>query len=282
VRALPSFQLAAPTWTHYSGFTPQSGRGVFNSLVGMPSPDNPVGLVGEPRDNSKLALIHFGEVVASFRSLVKRPAFYCTASIVRPISTTYANIVRWVLPTFPLIKGQGSTLVSNWTASTDPAGFSHLGVLQYCYLAARGAIRWKVVSQPNSSSGKPYFLMYYRGPDDVTQAKELADWGPTTTDLEMNAWGTLVTSQLAGLGYGGGVELNPCDNGVEVESTAYQQSRWTPCNQLGPTGDRENVVMFKVLKPNIAAEVDVDFLFCSAAEDFTFLFFKGAPAYTVG
>jgi len=221
----------------------------------------------------KISDLHFGEEPFSFRSLLKR--YVRTRFVSVPSNNTGASIGTF---TSRILPPNNHTYGNTVNINTQDL-FTYL---QYAYMAWRGGIR-KHIYPTNSMS--------FREQDHIHVTLD----GMSSSPLSNATWSTALASSnglLPSTFVEGSMQFIPRTNGgIEVELPFYSTNYWvfsftTSGNTLTigsdpDVMDNQGWYNYNVTYNNTGA-YDAGFLVedSAAAEDFTFLRYQGAPAYS--
>jgi len=237
-----------------------------------------------------------GEVIGSYRNILKRPQYYYTMAGITSMTADTQNSIVYALPFFPAQPGYtpGATPLDKTTANVayNFVPLTWLTWLAPCFLGWKGAIRWKIQTVDPTLASQA--TVNYRV---ATMA--------ANTGFDGNAWAqasmatatshsTTVRTALTDFANPGEACLlgsNPAQTGLEFESDPY--SPWlfniymnsTNAENLTSYGSfSKGIQVFKyVSDTSTAAGNDqmaryiTDRVYVSASDDFNFVNFKFAP-----
>lgn len=271
---------------------PQSGEEELNVAdqdcteePSKPTAPTPAFEVGGTSGEGGLADICFGEVIPSFRSILKRYNFHTNWARNGPRTTG----TMWrQSPNFPYMRGFAPGAVDS--SNDGPYNYCKMTMLNYvssAFTAYRGALRWKHMLVQFGPSTDASYHYVHRG---LMRAERYGfdrgayqiGWDPWFGDgnnndvpyEELQHWNTLhdgahLTVQ----------EQNPV---LEVEYPHQSQLRFYPCKRANITDINTYVDYHKVsaLIRHSGGEKGGGsqiFDFCAAGEDFSLHFFTGCP-----
>lgn len=248
---------------------------------------NTVGNVMSLMDNTNL--VHFGEAIRSFRTLLKR---YTLHEYIGPESGTVngenalTTHVRYNMPMEPGFTDFGGdvTRIAEVQALTGEYYYAQMTLLRYisaAYSGWRGGIRWLYDStMAGATTGNPRRSVVYLNRAFVETAPTTSTVNYTgnnfdTADALRVANEFAVFNRVNNGTLASSSAVNPC---VTAELPYYSQYRFTPSRQSAKF-DRP-MLGFDTHVCAIdgwQGEVSHVYNMCSVAEDFTCFFFLGAP-----
>jgi hypothetical protein len=255
-------------------------------ITDPPTIDTMADALIETPDTTKL---FFGEVVASFRQLMKRT---CLSEVVLVGEQTTSTIFSLTRRAFPEYGGNydggafGSSLALTYTNGSQvvPYATTYLNYLGRMFIGWRGSVRWTFdTSTLNVSGGGDLFnslTLNYSRTDSTARTTNSLPLPPTGLPV-INIGPDLVDTggpeTLKGC-YLGNSRVNPVQS-VEVPFYSAQRFLTTleePAFDTIVTGPAFNLSVVLPSSAN-AADISVLRMFTSAGEDLNFFFFNGLP-----
>lgn len=242
----------------------------------------------ETPDTTKL---FFGEVIGSFRQLIKRT---CLSEVVRvPENTETSSFVirRRAFPEYGGRIPDGSSVFSDSMVLTYangqkyvPAATTNLNYVARMFLAWRGSVRWTIdTSTLNVQSGTDRFnsISPYISRDSstgrTTRNEALLTPGTPAQNINITTIDDEDFLALRGA-YLGNTNVNPI---LSAEIPFYYNGRFL-YTENDPTYVglvNEPSYIFRAVLPGSGPDTDISLvrLFCSAGEDMNFFYFNGMP-----
>lgn len=257
-------------------------------VMDPPTIDTMADAIIDSPDTTKL---FFGEVIGSFRQMLKRT---CLSEVVRlndDTKSTISTISRRAFPEFggrlpnsaPTFAGSVALTYSNGEKYV-PAATTYINYISQMFLGWRGSIRWTVdTSTLNVSSGNDRFnsVTTILARDNISvrtsTSTELLGTGVPPQNVNVVMMNN-EDSMFVNGGFVGNTNVNPVHS-VEVPFYANRRFLLTQ-NQPSYTAVLdEPCFTFSAVLPGSATDDDVSFvrMFCSAGEDLNFFFFNGLP-----
>lgn len=242
-------------------------------------------------DAPETTKLFFGEVIGSFRQMLKRT---CLAEVVRVDDFSTSTVLTIRRRAFPEYGGRLQDAASTFNDSMVltygnglkivPAGTTYLNYVAQMFLGWRGSIRWTFdTSTLSVSSGSDRFnsistvISRELVTPRTTVVSELND--DTTPAQNVNV--TLLQAEdfmyLQGA-YIGNTNVNPIHS-VEVPFYTNRRFEFTQAQPSFQAIVEEPAWRFSAVLPGSASDNDISFVrcFCSAGEDLNFFFFNGLP-----
>jgi hypothetical protein len=242
-------------------------------------------------ENSDTTKVYFGEVIASFRQLIKRTCLSEVVTLDDLDTSTFVSIFRRSYPehggrlpdtTAPF----SSSMVIRYANGQYhlPTSTNFINYVGMMFLGWRGSIRWTFdTSSLNVSGGGDRFnsitaiIARQRNSARRTVVERLK----IASEPLHNVGITLLNDEAELSIYGnviGNTNVNPI---ISAEVPFYANERFHMTHHNDSFGDfpREPSYIFKAVIPGTASDDDVSFirLYCSAGEDLNFFFFNGLP-----
>lgn len=242
-------------------------------------------------DTPDTTKLFFGEVIGSFRQLLKRT---CLSEVVRVDDLTGTTVFTMSRRAFPEYGGRLADNAPTFTESLAltyangqvyvPTSTTYINYISKMFLGWRGSIRWTFdTSTLNVSGGSDQFnsvsTVISRGLTTARTARTKLLNNPATPIQNVNV--TLVDDEDTAYFQGafvGNTSVNPLSS---VEVPFYSNRRFEFVNYEQSFADivEQPCYNFSTVLPGSASDTDISFLrcFCSAGEDFNLFFFNGMP-----
>lgn len=292
VRAADNFELAGPRALpiDISTLQVQSNETMYDDPELVSTSNNPTSNVDPHR-----YLTNMGEVVKSFRTLLRRTNAFRTDVFSIPATATESDVlIRMTRPRFPLPYGYtpltefGLDLVDSAISPGTPRYFNFvhntmLAWLMPCYLAYRGAINWDVnvdtVQDVND-------MKIYR----PTRLREMGNVSAAISVLSATSNAETVRTYLYNsscLLEGGTLTNQKTQAGLQACVPDYNSARFRFANPLDvmtgtfPDGSEVDSIGIDITLNNGLATTSKCkvWTYVSAGPDFNFFFFVNTPAY---
>lgn len=224
--------------------------------------------------------VYFGEVITSFRQMLKRYVY--SESFVSPFSTVNAY-ARQFTTSLPLYPGYAPDAIHNTTTAGVNYNFTNNTLINWlmpCYTGWRGSLRWKAVVRGNTGSLTPTgTLSAIRYLPQVGYVKAAVPYANTPSDGDFSSQ----TTDLYGESFQGQqitfAHVNPT---LEIEVPFYSGRRF------GNTRDKELLTLTNSQAAYISWSLETFASgagttwqgvtkYVSTGEDFSFYFFNSIP-----
>lgn len=291
------FQLSQPrlTYLNTSDFTliaPQMKRVDIGATAPnvCESPDVPL-VPGEV--STDISLAYNGEVIPSYRLLLKRPTYYRNFGVIGTTVFTgdYSYIMTYTLPVFPTSPGFASTGLDRTTLS---AAYNYSGMTLLTYVGSafhgwKGSLRWKI-NMTDSATSIVNTQYYVQLPANDTTAGVDGVRGTVTQVSMLVGPSVRANSELTTLGNLGQVVAmgaTPNVGGLEIETPPYNKRLYNvhrPGTNASPGAGPQTVTISRVwCDSNSSNKCIQDRTFVCASDDFNFVTFICAPTlYIIG
>jgi len=273
------FEVFVPDATEYSKFvvTPQSGTETteIDSDSALPYKGVDATMGTDSKNQMCRNKVYSGEVITSFRQILKRYEFHNRRSVAQP----GFNVVTFSQNSFPHFRGNVPGAVD--IADGAPYNLCTTTLVNWVSLAyqgRRGGFRWKAI--PNGLYGD---ISRVNNPMRITR-----DPGGL---YGLNTITGPIYSTTSDAAYEGALEIDDSFNGTaltswtvnpneEFEIPYYSPYRFTGGKPTNFTTDTNQYEGFKITNVVTGGETlcqDALDLYCATAEDFTTYFFTGLP-----
>jgi hypothetical protein len=242
-------------------------------------------------DSPDTTKLFFGEVIGSFRQMMKRTCLSEVVVVDDLPSTTILSITRRAFPEF------GGRLPDSTSTFTDsmaitfangqkyiPAATTYINYVSRMFLGWRGSIRWTFdTSTLNVSSGSDRFNSI-----STIVARSLSTPRTTTSTALRNGSAPLHNVNFSMIeaedkmfldgAFIGNTNVNPIHS-VEVPFYSNRRFEFIESSKSFQDIIDEPSFKFNAVLPGSDSDTDVSFvrMFCSAGEDFNLFFFNGMP-----
>jgi FlaG/FlaF family flagellin (archaellin) len=259
-----------------------------DAVMDPPTIDTMADAIIDSPDTTKL---FFGEVIGSFRQMLKRT---CLAEISRVddfTSTTLLSIRRRAFPEYGGLLSNAATTFQGSVALTYqngqkvvPVSTTYINYVARMFLGWRGSIRWTFdTSTLNVTSGSDQFnsistvISRTHTTPRTTITKELKDANGPAQNVNVTMLEEEDGMFLTGA-FVGNTNVNPIHS---VEVPFYTNRRFFIVEDQPSFSDiiEEPSWRLNAVLPGSASDTDISFvrMFCSAGEDFNLFFFNGMP-----
>jgi hypothetical protein len=311
VSALDDFEVAVPAaeifaWKFRNPTAPQMGipemgvpeMGEGNDSADMDCCDDPVmdpptidTMADALIDNSDTTKLFFGEVIGSFRQMIKRT---CLSEVVALVDTSTALSALLSRRSFPEYGGRlqdtasvfSNSMVTQYSSGLKyvVTGTTYLNYVAQMFLGWRGSVRWTFdLSTLNTSFGTDAFnsvtAMVNRDTTSgrINQFVTLWTPGESLRNLNIRLLQRGDARALQGA-FLGNSKVNPIFS-TEVPFYSNQRFLLTQSQPSFAAIVEEPSWGFAVTLPTSTDGTDVTYvpLYCSAGEDMNFFFFNGLP-----
>lgn len=222
--------------------------------------------------------MYMGERIANFRTLLKRYCFNM-ATVVIGATTKNRQLQQSTFASFPPYQG---TRVGGYYTGVNIMRTTFINYLTPCFLAQRGGVRLKLVSNSGLASGTAILSLRRTRSTAYTN---------TTTTLNEDATAAAESLQNAESTFayaGSGVELSQpsVQPSIEVEVPFQRNDRFALAKNVSnftPYAPVMECVHLSVVTPTVSAtatKLNVNH-YVAAAEDFSLLLWQGPPAFTI-
>jgi hypothetical protein len=242
-------------------------------------------------DTPETTKLFFGEVIGSFRQLLKRTCLSEVVVVDDEATSSVLTIDRRAFPEYGGMLTDGDTAFGNSMVlqysngqKVVPTATTPINYLARMFLGWRGSIRWTFdTSTLNVTSGADQFNsispVISRSDLSSRLTKVLPLRDPTSPLF--NAGTTLLDQEdfmfLLGA-FVGNTNVNPLTS-VEVPFYSNRRFEYTHFDSSFGSFTEGPSYKFQAVLPGSAGDTDISFvrLFCSAGEDFNLFFFNGLP-----
>jgi hypothetical protein len=242
-------------------------------------------------DTPETTKLFFGEVIGSFRQLLKRTCLSEVVVVNDEATSSVLTIDRRAFPEYGGMLTNGDTAFGNSMVlqysngqKVVPTATTPINYLARMFLGWRGSVRWTFdTSTLNVTSGADQFNsispVISRSDLSSRLTKVLPLRDPTSPLF--NAGTTLLDQEdfmfLLGA-FVGNTNVNPLTS-VEVPFYSNRRFEYTHFDSSFGSFTEGPSYKFQAVLPGSAGDTDISFvrLFCSAGEDFNLFFFNGLP-----
>jgi len=242
-------------------------------------------LVADPDVNK----LFFGEVVASFRQLLKRD---CLAEIIQVDRPEQPSTFTFSRRAFPEYGGRtASAIFSNsmcYPVGTDnwvPVATTYINYISKMFLGWRGSIRWTIdtsaiiIGTQNEAFGSKSVLFHRQ--ESTPRVNLSSNLGTSTLDPGVKS--RILNNYKATTNIGSYLGNNGVNPIVPIEVPFYSNERFFLVNNSKPFFDVVEEPSWNGIFTQTdfsAADYSAQFfyLYCSAGEDFNLFYFSGMPA----
>jgi hypothetical protein len=259
-----------------------------DAVMDPPTIDTMADAIIESPDTTKL---FFGEVVGSFRQMLKRT---CLAEINRVddfTDTTLFSIRRRAFPEYGgLIPESSQTFIGSVALTYSngqkvvPVSTTYINYVSRMFLGWRGSIRWTFdTSTLNVTSGADQFnsistvISRTQTTPRTTISKQLRELSNAIQNINVSMLEEEDGMFLTGA-FVGNTNVNPVHS-VEVPFYSNRRFALVEYQPNFQSIVEEPSWRFNAVLPGSASDTDVSFvrMFCSAGEDFNLFFYNGMP-----
>jgi len=243
----------------------------------LPVEDQPIATVGDENTTSCIAVdnthdVYFGEVIRSFRTLLKRYNFH--TSYLAPNGPRQMFLI---VPNFPHHRGLWANGI-NVTAAVVAVNYVHMTMMNYltpAFVGMRGGIRSKYVYFTDKDS----YVGTMTIANNTVSDNAFANFSSVhvTTDNSTFSKGRLV--EQSSLIRGAEATITKLMPSMEVEHPYYTRYRFTNNRYIGQGGNISNPLAqthVVSIQSDATSYAGVD-RYVSIGEDFSLFLFQGAP-----
>jgi len=225
--------------------------------------------------------VYFGEVIKSFRSLMRRYTYHSSILLTNIVADSVSSII---IPDFPTQRGINlNGIHTNATAvKCYQNRLTIVNFLAPAFLAFRGSMRWKYVQQNNSTSnGENTNILWHRRPVSAGIEQNIF----TNTLVTTNASTYARTLSENRDGTTSGCEVIPLVQQpiTEIELPYYSNERFSTCKNIGNDTNATANTFFPYKRSHQFSVVTfaggrraMD-AYVAAGEDASFHLFQGCP-----
>lgn len=234
--------------------------------------------------------LFFGEVIGSFRQMMKRDSLHEVIHIDDNSASTYARIARRAFPEFGGAYPRGAyansmVLIYGNNSQYIPCAMTWVNYVAMMFAGWRGSVRWTYdTSMLNVSGGEDVFnsvTATYSREDVTSRTNTFVLTNPSTMLPLTNVVTTMLdrgTGEALRGAYLGNTGVNPIQS---IEVPFYSNKRFYPVlKDYGfDVSVEEPSYQWSAILPGTNDDADLSLLrvYCSAGEDFNLFFFNGMP-----
>jgi hypothetical protein len=263
------------SWTQQSGTeSMEHVDGEVADCTNMPFHDTCIATLGSSSDPAELNLTYMGEVITSFRQLLKRYCYYCT----HLCPTTTRSTWTLARPNYPLYRGYSADVYAMHTSGIYNLNYVANSIITYlmpAFVGVRGGMRWKVILGADTPSDILTNIAVERGVDGAYSS------GSTTLSMASDsktAWS--MANGRVGTGFNG-MQITPYTHQpvLEFETPFYANHKFATSRLLTGSsgtyaphqfGHRITVGVYNSSNKWLETYV-------AAGEDFNLFYFVGCP-----
>jgi hypothetical protein len=286
VSALDDFEVASPNneLTHVRFNVPQMDEDADNCEDPITDPPVAATMADVMLDDPDTTKLFFGEVIGSYRQLLKRTYHHETSIMPETTSIQSATFNR---SAFPLQGGYLTYAPANSAAVVQgvlnylPYETTMLNYISKAFLGWRGSIRWTIDYGSRNTASADVVLGSTVSHSRVNKSQNNNSQIQLASSLTSNMANLLNEAERGDTARGlyiGNTDVNPI---MSFEVPFYSNQRFLSTQDEPVIGTSTNAPAFKVnmlLQPSTDANSFAFFkTFCSAGEDFNLFFFNGMP-----